>query len=136
MSPADPGIEARAGFATVKPFAEMRAEVENLAKSYPSLCTILPYEKELGGYPHEKEVVDWLQQAAPQIKLKDLRAQISAMRQIKSPGEIAFLQRAIDLSLDAHLEAIRMMRPGLYDYHVAAKMIQPHPMTASKAQAY
>jgi len=136
MSPADPGIEARTGFATVKPFAEMRAEVENLAKTYPSFCTILPYEKELGGYPHEKEVVDWLQQAAPQIKLKDLRAQISAMRQIKSPGEIAFLQRAIDLSLDAHLEAMRMMRPGLYEYQVAAKMIEAHAMGGSEAEGY
>src|SRR6266478_1754122 len=48
MSPADPGIEARTGFSTVKPFAEMRATVENLAKTYPCIYTILPYEKELG----------------------------------------------------------------------------------------
>jgi Xaa-Pro aminopeptidase len=136
MSPADPGIEARTGFAAVKPFTDMRAEVESLAKTYPSFCTILPYEKELGGYPHEKEVADWLQQAAPQIKLKDVRAQISAMRQIKSPGEIAFLQRAIDLSLDAHLEAMRMMRPGLYEYQVAAKMIEVHAMGGSEAEGY
>jgi len=136
MSPADPGIEARTGFAAVKPFADMRAQVENLAKTYPSFCTILPYEKELGGYPHEKEAVDWLEQTAPQIKLKDVRAQISALRQIKSPGEIAFLQRAIDLSLDAHLEAMRMMRPGLYEYQVAAKMIEVHAMGGSEAEGY
>ena len=136
MSPADPGIEARTGFATVKPFADMRAEVENLAKTGTSFYTILPYEKELGGYPHEKEVVDWLQQAAPQIKLIDVRAQISALRQIKSPGEIAFLQRAIDLSLDAHLEAMRMMRPGLYEYQVAAKMVEVHAMGGSEGEGY
>jgi Xaa-Pro aminopeptidase len=136
MSPAEPGIEARTGFATVKPFAEMRAEVENLAKPYASFYTILPYEKELGGYPHEKEVVDWLQQSAPQIKLKDIRPQISALRMIKSPGEIAFLQRAIDLSLDAHLEAMRMMRPGLYEYQVAAKMVEVHQTGGSEAEGY
>ena len=56
LSPGDPGIQARTGFATVRPFAEMRAEVESLAKTYNSFYTILPYEKELGGYPHEKEV--------------------------------------------------------------------------------
>src|SRR6266436_5215125 len=124
MSPADPGIEARTGFATVKPFGEMRAEVEDLAKTCASFYTILPYQKELGGFPHEKEVVDWLQQVAPQIKLKDIRPQISSLRQIKSPGELAFLQRAVDLSLDAHLEAMRMMRPGLYEYQIAAKMVE------------
>jgi Xaa-Pro aminopeptidase len=136
MSPADPGIEARTGFATVKPFAEMRAEVESLAKTYPSFYTILPYEKELGGYPHEKEVVDWLQQVTPQIKLQDTRAQINAMRQIKSPGELAFLQRAIDLSLDAHLEAMRMMRPGLYEYQIAARMVEVHAIGGSEAEGY
>jgi Xaa-Pro aminopeptidase len=136
MSPADPGIEARTGFATVKPFPEMRAEIENLAKAYPSFCTILPYEKELGGYPHEKEVEDWLQQTVPQIKLQDIRAQISAMRQIKSLGELAFLQRAIDLSLDAHLEAMRMMRPGLYEYQIGAKMVEVHQMGGSEAEGY
>jgi Xaa-Pro aminopeptidase len=136
MSPADPGIEARTGFATVKPFAEMRSQVESLAKTYASFYTILPYEKELGGYPHEKEVVDWLQQLSPQTKLKDIRAQITALREIKSPGEIAFLQRAIDLSLDAHLEAMRMMRPGLYEYQVAAEMTEVHQMGGSEAEGY
>src|ERR1051325_10429025 len=46
MSPSDSGIEARTGLATVKPFPEMRATVENLAKLYPTFYTILPYEQE------------------------------------------------------------------------------------------
>ena len=58
------------------------------------------------------------------------------MRQIKSPGELAFLQRAIDLSLDAHLEAMRMMRPGLYEYQVGAKMVEVHQMGGSEAEGY
>jgi Xaa-Pro aminopeptidase len=136
MSPTDPGIEARTGFATVKPFQEMRAEVEDLAKTCASFYTILPYQKELGGYPHEKEVVDWLQQVAPQAKLKDIRQQIGTLRQIKSTSELAFLQRAIDLSLDAHFEAMRMMRPGLYEYQVAAKMVEVHAMGGSEAEGY
>src|SRR5712692_3108891 len=136
MSPADPGIEVRTGFASVKPFAELRATVEGLAKSHANFYTILPYEKELGGYPHEKEVVDWLQQVAPQAKLKDIRVQIGAMRQIKSPGEIAFLKQAIELSLDAQLAAMRVMRPGLYEYQVAAKMVEVHAMGGSETAGY
>ena len=136
MSPSDLGIAARTGFATVEPFPEMRASIEKLAKLYPSFWTILPYEKENGGYPHEKSVVDWLQLATPQVKLKDVRANISALRQIKSPGEIAFLRQAIDLSLDAHLEAMKMMRPGLYEYQVAAKMVEIHAMGGSEAEGY
>jgi Xaa-Pro aminopeptidase len=136
LSPSDPGIEARTGFASVKPFPEMRATVENLAKAYSTFYTILPYDKELGGYPHEKAVVDWLQLAAPKATLKDVRTQIAAMRPIKSPGEIAFLKRAIDLSLDAQLEAMKMMRPGLYEYQVAAKMVEVHARGGSEREGY
>lgn len=136
MSPSDSGIEARTGFASVKPFPEMRATVENLAKLYPAFYTILPYEKELGGYPHEKAVADWLQLAAPKTALKDVRAQIAAMRPVKSPTEVAFLKQAIDLSVDSHLEAMKMMRPGLYEYQVAAKMVEVHAMGGSESEGY
>jgi Xaa-Pro aminopeptidase len=136
LSPTDQDITARTGFAAVKPFTEMRAEVEKLAKTYPAVYTILPYEKELGGYPHEKRVVDWLQVAAPQAKVKDIRQNIYALREIKSPGELAFLQKAIELSLDAQLEAMKMMRPGLYEYQIAAKMVEVHAMGGSEAEGY
>ena len=136
MSPSDPGIEARTGFANVKPFPEMRATVENLAKLYPAFYTILPYDKELGGYPHEKAVVDWLQLAASKAALKDVRGQIAAMRPVKSPGEVAFLKQAVDLTVDSHLEAMKMMRPGLYEYQVAAKMVEVHEMGGSEREGY
>jgi Xaa-Pro aminopeptidase len=136
MSPCDPGIASRTGFATVQPFADMKAAVEKLAKTSSQIYTILPYEKENGGYPHEREVVDWLGQVAPHSKRQDIRAQISAMRQVKSPGEIAFLKEAIDLSLDGHLAAYKMMRPGLYEYQVAAKMVEVHAMGGSEAEGY
>jgi len=137
MSPSDPGIEARTGFAAVKQFdSEFRSTVESLAKTFPNFYTILPYQKELGGYPHEKEAVDWLQLAAPQAKLKDVRTLIGAMRQIKSPGELAFLKEAIDLSLDSHLEAMKLTRPGLYEYQVAAKMVEVHSWGGAEAEGY
>ncbi len=136
MSPSDAGIEARTGFASVRPFPEMRVTVENLAKLYSAFYTILPYDKELGGYPHEKAVVDWLQLAAPKTALKDVRAQIAGMRPVKSPGEVAFLKQAIDLTVDSHLEAMKMMRPGLYEYQVAAKMVEAHSMGGSEREGY
>jgi Xaa-Pro aminopeptidase len=137
MSPSDSGIEARTGFASVKSFeSDFRSIIESLAKSFPNIYTILPYQKELGGYPHEKAVVDWLQVAAPQAKLKDVRAQIGALRQIKSAGEIAFLKEAVGLTMDSHLEAMKLMRPGLYEYQVAAKMVEIHTWGGSEAEGY
>jgi Xaa-Pro aminopeptidase len=136
ISPTDPDISARTGFASVQPFGQMRAVVEKLSKVYPNFASILPFEKELGGYPHEKAVVDWLQLVDPSVKLKDIRGVIESLRLIKSPGEIAFLKKAVNLSLDAHLQAMTMMRPGLYEYQVGAKMVEVHAMGGSEAEGY
>ena len=136
LSPSDPGIEARTGFAFVKPFPELRTTIEKLAKLYPAFYTILPYQHEQGGYPHEKETVDWLKLAGPQANIKDIRSNITDLRAIKSPTEIALLRQAIDLSLDAHFAAMKMMRPGLFEYQVAAKMEYVHAMGGAETEAY
>jgi Xaa-Pro aminopeptidase len=136
MSPTDPGIEARTGFAEVKPFPELRATVERLAKVYSTFYAILPYEKELGGYPHEKETEEWLRLAAPSAAVRDIRENIADLRMVKSLTEIALIRRAVDLSDEAHLEAMKMMRPGLWEYQVGAKMVEVHAMGGSEAEAY
>jgi Xaa-Pro aminopeptidase len=136
MSPSDPGIDSRTGFASVEPMPQLRATVERLAKTFPTFYTILPYEKEMGGYPHEKQTVDWLKLAAPMATAKDIRSSIVDLRVIKSPTEIAFLRQAIDLSDDAHMAAFRMMKPGLFEYQIAAKMVEVHAMGGSEAEAY
>lgn len=136
MSPDDPGIQARTGFAEVKPLPELRATVERLARVYPNFYTILPYQRELGGYPHEKETVEWLKQAAPPANLKDIRASISELRMVKSATELVLIREAVKLSDEAHMEAMKMLRPGLWEYQVAAKMVESHAMGGSEAEAY
>jgi Xaa-Pro aminopeptidase len=44
------------------------------------------------------------------------------MRLIKSEVEIEKLRRACDISVDAHVEAMRFARPGLYEYQVEAAL--------------
>ena len=136
MSPSDPGTEARTGFAVVKPMPELRATVERLGRVYPTFYTIVPYQREMGGYPHEKETVDWLKQAVPEVTVKDIRTSIGELRLIKSSSELALIRQAIDLSLDAQLEAMKMMRPGLWEYQIAAKMVETHARGGSEGEAY
>ncbi len=136
LSPSDPGIELRTGFCLIKPMPELRATVEKLARIYPTFYTVLPYQRELGGYPHEKETVEWLKQAAPDVTVRDIRPVLAELRLIKSPTELALLRQAIDLSLDAQIEAMKMMRPGLWEYQIAAKMVEVHAMGGSEAEAY
>jgi Xaa-Pro aminopeptidase len=135
MGPDDPGIQDKTGFARVETFAKLRDALAALAKNYPEIYTELPGPHD-EGYPHAANWSKWVKDAAPQASLKDVSSAEGTLRAIKSPGELALIQKAIDPSIDAHLEAMKMMRPGLYEYQVAAKMVEIHAYAGCETEAY
>jgi len=52
--------------------------------------------------------------------ISDLHAVIAEMRLLKSDAEIRSLRTACDISVGAHLEAMKFAQPGLYEYQVQA----------------
>jgi len=55
---------------------------------------------------------------------------------LKSPSELMLPTRAIELSVDAHLEAMKMLRPGIFEYQVAARMEYIHLSGGCEGEAY
>ena len=106
-----------------------------MVQSYHDIWTLTPHSDDTG-YPHAREWSAWIMQAAPGIALHDAAPALGAMRQMKSPGEIALLTKAIELSVDAQLAAMRMVRPGLYEYQVAARMVEIHSYGGCETEAY
>jgi Xaa-Pro aminopeptidase len=135
MGPDDPGIVQKTGFETVRPYAQLKTDLETLAKAYKTVYTILPPKVE-DGYPHFTEALAFVHSAMPAANIRDAAPSIYAMRQVKSAGEIALLQKAVDLSVDAHFAAMRDMRPGLYEYQIAAHMKEVHEMGGCEREAY
>jgi len=121
LGPADPGVSERTGFESVQPFSTLKGELEKLSKVFANFYTILPADNERG-FPHARNWSNWLYQVLPQSSTHNIAAKIAALRQVKSPSEIELLTRAIDLSVDAHFEAMKTMRPGIYEYEMAARM--------------
>lgn len=136
VGPDDPSVAEKFGIATVEPYAELHKDLEKLAKTYPAVYTILPPKIE-EGYPHFTQSFDALRAMLPgKIHIRDVAPALYALRQIKSPGEIALLQKAIDLSVDAQLDAMRQMRPGLFEYQIAARMKEIHEWGGCEREAY
>jgi Xaa-Pro aminopeptidase len=135
MGPNDPGIQEKTGFARVETFAKLREALAALAKNYPEIHTELPGPHD-DGYPHAANWSKWVKDAVPQASLKDVSSAVGTLRAIKSPGELALMQKAVDPSIDAHLEAMKMMRPGLREYQVAAKMVEIHAYAGCETEAY
>jgi Xaa-Pro aminopeptidase len=135
LGPDDPGAAEKTGFAAVESFPSLHGDLEKLDKIFPNFYTALPTAKDTG-YPHNAEWLAWLKQAMPQADFRDITKPLGALRQQKSPGEIALLQKAIDLSVDAQLEAMKMMRPGLRESQVAARMVYIHAFGGCDREAY
>jgi Xaa-Pro aminopeptidase len=135
LGPEDPGVQEKTGFATVEPIANLRGDLLKLAATYKAFYTIVPPGKE-DGYPHFTESAAALRADVPGSQVKDISAKLFAQRQVKSEGELALLQKADDLSIDAHFAAMKMMRPGLFEYQVAARMKEIHEMGGCAREAY
>src|SRR5881296_4453764 len=56
------------------------------------------------------------------VRLEDPGPILHEMRLRRSPAELTRQRRACELSRDAHVEAMRYARPGLYEYQVQAAL--------------
>ena len=67
-----------------------------------------------------REVKSELQTAFPGLEIKNLYSPIAELRSIKSPAEIALLQKAIDATIAAHVEAMKSCELEMYEYELQA----------------
>jgi Xaa-Pro aminopeptidase len=58
--------------------------------------------------------------AAFHLELERPGRLLHPMRQVKSPAELALLQKAIDATCKAHRKVLRAARPGMYEYELRA----------------
>ncbi len=135
MGPDDPAIKEKTGFADVEVFTKLHETLANLGRDFPEIYTELPGPHE-EGYPHAANWSNWIKGAVSHVTLKDVSPAVGTLRAIKSPGELALIQKAIDPSIDAHLAAIKMMHSGLYEYQVAARMVEIHDYAGCETEAY
>ena len=135
LGPEDPNVTEATGFATVRPFADLKGNLVPLAKTFPNFYTLLPKGPE-NGYPHLTTWSDWLRATVPNTSVHDVTPAITNLREVKSAGELELMQKAIDASVDAQLDAMKTMHPGLYEYQVAARMKMIHEMAGCSREAY
>jgi len=122
LGPADADAPARTGFPTVKPVALFQSALQEALKTFPKIYTELTAQPESGEDDFQAKMVANLRKIAPLATLGDLRAVLTRLRMVKSPGEIVLIRKATEASIDAHLAAMKAVRPGVWEYEIAALM--------------
>jgi Xaa-Pro aminopeptidase len=86
--------------------------------------------------PANLQDVQKLRERYPMAHLRDLTAFIDAMRNIKTPQEIAILRRNGKLSAAGHLRAISHARPGMWQYQIETEAEYVFHQGGAEGDAY
>ena len=113
------------------PFAGNGPRGQNSAKLY----TLLP-KGSMAQLTRERQFVDLMHSAAPQVQLADVEPYLAEMRKIKSPVEAGLLQKAIDITAEGQRDARLKIRPGVYEYEVQAALEAAFTRNGSERPGY
>jgi Xaa-Pro aminopeptidase len=118
----DSDAPAQTGFPTVKNIGLFHSELLEALKRLPRVYTELTPQPESGEDGFIQDEVGKLKQAVPFARLEDIRPLLTQMRAVKSPAEIALMRKAVEASVEAHLAAMKAVKPGAWEYEIAALM--------------
>ena len=106
------------GISETRPFADIVGYLHKAVQKGQTIHYLPPYRAE-----HKLKLMDWLgvPPARQEGSVPFIRA-VVAQRNYKSAEEIAEIEKACDVTADMHITAMKVLRPGMYEYEVVAEM--------------
>jgi Xaa-Pro aminopeptidase len=127
------------GFDAAYPYAELDKRLPQLLENQPRVC--YPFGADTAW---DARVMGWINAvrskaragvAAP-AAITDAHALIDEMRLFKDAHEIELMQRAADISADAHIAALRACKPGMGEWEIEAELLRAFRQGGCEAPAY
>jgi Xaa-Pro aminopeptidase len=106
-------------WARIKEAAALPAFKNAQGQSAMKLYTVVPRVLS-NGRVREYQFVQQVKKELPGVEATSVTGMIGEMRRIKSPSEIALLQKAIDITGEAHRDIALNLKPGMYEYEIQA----------------
>lgn len=122
LDPGDPAARALTGVAEVAPMDELAEEVSRNLSRFGKAWALSAHSQHGEMQPLQPDPAERLDPLLGTAQRGDVRPILGAMRRVKSPGEVALLEKAVAATAEAHLAAWRVVRPGLAEYQVYAAM--------------
>jgi Xaa-Pro aminopeptidase len=70
------------------------------------------------------------------LKVRDAHPVVDSLRARKSPAELALLRRAIDITVAGHRDALRAVRPDVWEYEIEALLASAFRRTGGDGPAF
>lgn len=119
--PADQNVLSQSGFAEALSLDSLPAVMDRERRRFKRLYSLSAGHRQ-EPRPSAPDPESRVAPLAGDLDRRDLRSIVAAMRRVKSPGEIALIEKAIEATVAAHRAAWKRVRPGLAEYQVFAAM--------------
>lgn len=123
------------GFGDVRSREDFEKVLAKELRSYASAYGVTSLAADSYGDLSQVNLGERLNEAAG-LDVQDLRETIDRMRLIKSPGEIALIEKAVGCSIEAHVAAMRHVREAKREFHIQAKMTEALLACGCERNAY
>jgi Xaa-Pro aminopeptidase len=123
--PTDSGISAITGFENIVAAETFESHLPQWIESGKRIYTLFGDSQ-----------AEALKKALPLRDMADAKLPIARLRMVKSAAEIAMIQRSTDATLEAHRAAWKMIKPGVTEYQVAAKMVETYTGEGCERNSY
>ena len=121
----DDGIGAATGFGRVLDSESFEASLAQALSAHQRVYTLA-----------ESAAGEKLRSTLPEQEVVDASAAIGSLRLRKSPREVALIRRSVEASAEAHHEAWRRIRPGVFEYQIAAVIVGAYLASGCERSAY
>ena len=119
----NPQARAITGFDRVENLDLMPAELARILGSGPA--TLYVDQSQDGEVSSSASAMDWVRRtnAFPlRTSTLDVKPMLAQLRVVKDQGEMDRIRHATDASIEAHLAALKMLKPGMNEHDIAARM--------------
>jgi Xaa-Pro aminopeptidase len=115
----------RATGLAARPYEELRGVLDSLLAGSSRLYVVGDLsagEGDIDGgggrLTADQQTVLALRQAHPRVQVSDAGPFVERLRGRKSAAELALIRRAVDITVDAHREALRALEPGMNEFEL------------------
>jgi Xaa-Pro aminopeptidase len=127
------------GFDGAHPIAELESKLPDLLADRPALWFSLGHDADW-----DVRVTAALNKVRAETRagkrapaaIRDVRAELDAMRLVKDDHELATMRRAAAISAAAHVRAMRFVAPGKHEYEVEAELLHEFRRRGCEFPAY
>ena len=120
--PSIASLGERIGVTNVKPFSDLQTVVSEAISSKRAIHFLNPYRADI--LIRLAELLQSNYQTIAEKASLDLARSVIAQREVKSAEEITEIDKAVDITVEMHLAAMRYARPGMRESEVAAKVAE------------